>query len=115
MCILGAARERGVVEIADRLLQLRSDRLPALAEFCLTRSPEYKVGEFGSAKAGEADELFLLLGHRRSLVGLDRRSKPDRGDIVARAILPALRQHAVVREMKVRTSRSECRWRRIPG
>ncbi len=42
--VLGAARERGVVEVAYGVLQVLSDRLPALAKLLLARTSEREVG-----------------------------------------------------------------------
>ena len=54
----------------------------------------------------EADQLLLLLGRSRSLISLDGGGEPDRRDVVASAILPALRQGAVGGEIEIRTARA---------
>ena len=104
VCILGAAGERGVVEIVDSALQILPDRLPTLAKIRLARPPEHEVGKFGRAESRETNELRLLLGGRRPRISVDGRGKANGRDVVAGAVLPALRQGAVAGEMKVRSA-----------
>ena len=88
MGVLRAARERGVVGIIDRILQVGADLVPALRELGFARPAEDAIGKLGGAEAGEADQSPLLLNRRGPLLGLDLRGEPDRRDIVAGALLP---------------------------
>ncbi len=91
-----------MVEITNRVRQILANHLPALAELRLAGSPEHKVGEVGRAESGEANELLLLVGGRRPLIGRDRRGQSDRDDVVARPILPAFCQGPIAGKIKVR-------------
>ncbi|MCP1768695.1 hypothetical protein M2202_009856 [Bradyrhizobium japonicum] len=71
MGVLRAARERGVVSIVDRILQIGADRVPALRELGFARSAEDPIGKLGGAESGEADQLPLLVNRRGPLLGLD--------------------------------------------
>ncbi len=89
MGILGAAGERGIVALANGIFQIGTDLVPAVAKFNLSGTAEDTVGEVGCAKAGEPDQALLLFACCRPLICLDFGGKPDRGDIVTRAFLPA--------------------------
>ncbi len=71
MGVLGTARERGVVNIIDRVLQIGADRVPALRELGLARPAEDAIGKLRRAEAGKADQSPLLLNRRGPLLGLD--------------------------------------------
>ena len=92
-------------QIANRVLELGADRLPALAEFSFAGPPEHKVGEGGCAESGESDQLLLLIERSGALLRLDRGRKADRCNVVERAILPAFRQRAVANEMEILAAR----------
>ncbi|MGY4408848.1 hypothetical protein ACVWW4_000584 [Bradyrhizobium sp. LB7.1] len=71
MSVLRAARERGVVGITDRILQVGADRVPALRELGFARPAEDDIGKLRRAKPGKADQLPLLVNRRGPLLGLD--------------------------------------------
>lgn len=100
MGILGAARERSIVALADGILQICADFVPALAEIDLTRPAEDAIGKVGRTEAGEADQLLLFLSGGRTLVRLDFGREPDRSDVVAGAFLPAPCETTVACEKK---------------
>jgi hypothetical protein len=56
MGVLGAARERGIVALADRFLQIGADFVPALAEIDLARPAEDTIRKIGRTETGEADQ-----------------------------------------------------------
>ena len=99
--VLRAARERSVGPGVDKPLELSTDLLPAFPECVLAWTPEDAVGEPGRAKAGEADQVCLFVRRRRPIFGLDHRREPDRCEIIARAIAPALREPALAVEMEI--------------
>ena len=104
MGILRAARERGVVEIADRVLKVLADRLPTLSKLGLARAPEHEVCQLGRAESCETDKALLFFNGRRAFLRLDGGGKPDRRNVVARTTLPALGQGAIAGETEVRSA-----------
>ncbi len=108
--ILRRARERGVVRIADGVLQLRAERLKTSPEFGLAWRGEYSIGEFAGAEAHEANEPRLLGCRSRALLLFDFGRETDRRDIVARALLPIGREaaipveHAILAAFRIRRS-----------
>lgn len=104
MGILGAAGKRRIVGLADRILQIGTDLVPALAEFELARTAEDAVGKIGRAEAGEADQRLLFFARRRTFARLDLGREPDRCNIVARTVLPAAGETTVIDEMEVQAT-----------
>ena len=78
------------VGIVDGILQLGADLVPALGEHGLAGAAEDAIGELRGAESGEADQLLLLLDSCSALLRVDARCEPDRGDVVSRAVFPAL-------------------------
>ncbi|MER9882052.1 hypothetical protein [Mesorhizobium sp. M0118] len=112
---MGAARERGVVDLADGIFQIRADVVPALTESELAGTAEDTIGKVGRAEAGEPDQPLLLLACGRALIGLDLGGEPDRSDVVAGPILPATGQPAIAGKMKVQSMNPSRLRRRLHG
>lgn len=112
MGILGAAGKRGIVGLADGILQIGTDFVPALAEFGFARTAEDAVGKIRRTEAGEADQRLLFLARRRTIARLDLGSEPDRGNVVARTVLPAAGKLAVIGEMEIQATGTARRGRR---
>ncbi len=102
MRILGAAGKRRIVGLVDCRLEQAAEILPAVAKLDLARPAEHAVGKFAGAKAGEANELLLLLPHRRPILLLDLPGDKDGGNIRFRTLLPAGRKTtALVLEVEI--------------
>ncbi|MGY4427815.1 hypothetical protein ACVWWO_000292 [Bradyrhizobium sp. F1.13.1] len=101
MGVLRAARERGVVGITDRILQVGADLVPALRELGFARPAEDAIGKLRRAKPGKADQLPLLLNSRGPLLGRDLGGEPDRRDIVAGALLPVPCEAARISKVEI--------------
>ncbi|MER8949836.1 hypothetical protein [Mesorhizobium sp. M0809] len=112
---MGAARERGIVDLADGIFQVRADLAPAFAKIALAGAAEDAIGKVGRAEAGEPDQPLLLLTRGRTLIGLDLGGEPDRSDVVAGPILPATGQPTIAGKMKVQSMNPSRLRRRLRG
>lgn len=106
MGVLRAAGERGVIGFPDGVLKRRADLIPALAEIDLAGPTKNAVRKIRCAESGEADQLLLLRARGGTLRRFDFGREPDRGDIVTRTSLPALRQDTITDDMEVLASRA---------
>lgn len=98
---LGAAGERRVVRRTDGRLQFVGQSVPALAKLLGAGSTEHAVGKIRCAKAGEADQLSLLVRTRRPILALNLGRHLDRSYIVVGPLAPSAGKIAGPHQAKV--------------
>ena len=110
--ILRGALQGGIFLRRDGGFERRADVLPLRPERVLAGAAETVLGEFRSTKAGEAQQLRLLVRGWRAARLLQHLRQADRGDVVARPRGPATGKLAVTGEMEVAAARNRIGRRR---